>query len=69
MAGRSDQIFEAHSGFNSLEATYHNGTLNVSVDNPWAGSTETGFGATCYVDLSKDDMIKFGKWLLAMAER
>lgn len=69
MPDTADQIFEARSGFNTLEATFHNDVLNVSVENPWAGDSERGFGAICYVDLSKEDMVKFGEWLLAMAKR
>lgn len=36
--------------------------LTVSVDNPWAGSTETGFGYTCTISVSREQaaqMVRF----------
>ena len=49
---------------NEIEATYHGGVVNVSVSNPWAGDTETGFGYTTYVDLDRDTARLFAQWLL-----
>jgi hypothetical protein len=49
----------------TLEAWARNGTLYLSIENPWAGDTESGFGATTAVSLSKDDAVKFANWILS----
>lgn len=28
--------------------------LQITIEEPWAGSTETGFGYTCHMDLTKE---------------
>ena len=37
---------------------YPNGGLEIEIDEPWAGSTKTGFGATTSVTLTPDDVKK-----------
>lgn len=39
------------------------GTLNIEIDEPWAGSTETGFGATTSIDLNKEHVARLVAWL------
>lgn len=53
---------------NSLEATMHNGVINITVENPWAGDTESGFGATCYVDMTAEKAREFAQWLLGVTQ-
>lgn len=39
------------------------GGLDIEIDEPWAGSTETGFGATTSITLTAADLQKFIAWL------
>jgi hypothetical protein len=39
------------------------GLLNIEIDEPWAGSTETGFGATASVSLNKEQVARLITWL------
>lgn len=50
----------------SMEITCRNDTVNISVENPWAGSTETGFGATCYIHMTVDKAHEVGRFLLSL---
>lgn len=42
-------------------------SINISANNEWCGSTETGFGATVCVDVQRNDVERLyeilGKWL------
>lgn len=58
-------INDTSNGFNEIECTFHNGVVSIAVDNPWAGSTDTGFGYTCYVSLSVEKAHELGRWLLS----
>lgn len=60
-----DDIFAQHDGTDEIECTFHNDVVSISVNNPWAGSTETGFGATCYVSLTVEQAHELGRWLLS----
>jgi len=65
----AEPTFECNDGSlaeNSLECTVHNGTISIRIENPWAGSTETGFGATCYVGLSTEKARELAAWLSAV---
>lgn len=59
-----------HESFvqNSLELRAWRGVISIEVDNPWAGSTETGFGYTCHVDLTTDQARQVAAFLLAKAD-
>jgi hypothetical protein len=60
---RQSDMFQAEEGSNTFEAYFMgDGQLHVAVDNPWAGSTETGFGATTYFNLSPEDATKLISW-------
>jgi hypothetical protein len=48
----------------SIEAWVDDDGWTISVDNPWAGDTERGFGATCTTRISHADARRFAKWLL-----
>ena len=39
------------------------GSLHIEIEEPWAGSTETGFGATTSVTLSPEQAIALMKFL------
>lgn len=49
---------------NSLECTWYGGKLNIAIDNPWAGDTESGFGYTCSVEMPIDKAVELAHWLL-----
>lgn len=42
---------------------YDDGSLYIEIEEPWAGSTETGFGASTSVTLSPDQAIALMKFL------
>ena len=53
----------------SAEFTFRDGHLNVTVEEPWAGDTETGFGQTSSVGLPIEAARKLHQWLGAHLER
>lgn len=50
-------FFETKVDDPGCQATAYEGseTLSISNNNDWCGSTETGFGATVVVELTRDD--------------
>jgi hypothetical protein len=48
---------------NSLDAYVSNGQLHLSIENPWAGDTETGFGYTTHIELTAAESRNFCEWL------
>ena len=59
---------ETNSPGDNLEATACNGGVTITVEEPWAGDSETGFGADCSVRMSYEDARRFGQWLIDWAE-
>jgi hypothetical protein len=49
---------------NAIEVRYFRGQFSVEVDNPWAGSTETGFGYTCSVNLTDDQARELAAFII-----
>jgi hypothetical protein len=39
------------------------GSVHIEIDEPWAGDTESGFGRTCYIELSPQQAAAFEIWL------
>jgi len=52
------QIYEDGSVDNNIEISAYRGKIHFEIDNPWAGCTETGFGATTNFDCGKEAAIK-----------
>lgn len=66
----ADAIFkinDADSGSDELEILARGDGLTVTVEEPWAGDTETGFGRACTVRISIDQARELGEWLIAQA--
>jgi hypothetical protein len=40
-----------------IEIYYRDEYVHISIDNPWSGCTETGFGETTSITLNKDRAI------------
>ena len=60
---------EPHSASCSMEAYFMgDGRLHILIDNPWAGSTETGFGATTSINLKPEDARRFIEWAARQLE-
>lgn len=38
------------------------GTIGIEIDEPMAGSTDTGFGSTTYATLTRNDVAAFLNW-------
>jgi hypothetical protein len=61
------ETFELRQGEhseNTAEFHFDDRDLNITVDNPWSGSTETGFGATCSVHVPKEKARELAEWLM-----
>ena len=73
MSDDSEQIFmeDCCSSFTGdrLEVTWHGGIANFEIENPWAGSTETGFGYTTDCSLNREQVLRLAHWLMKMAEQ
>lgn len=55
----------AKSAGDNLEAYVRNGRLYMEIENPWAGDTETGFGADCDISMSESEAREFAAWILS----
>jgi hypothetical protein len=51
-----------------LRATFFRGALRIECENPWAGSTETGFGATADCTINAEQARAFAAFLLSCAD-
>lgn len=52
---RTLSIEEEYSVGNSIQFTeMEKNVLRVEIDNPWSGDTESGFGRTAHINLSRD---------------
>lgn len=64
---QSDRHFDwaAGGGTESVEiARGENGDVTITVENPGAGDTESGFGQTCHVTIPADVALALGAWLV-----
>ncbi len=55
------------AGPDAMEAYWHEGSLHISIENPWAGDSESGFGATTDIALGPREAKWFIEWLKAWA--
>lgn len=56
--GESESFVE-----NSLELRFWRGEFSLEIDNPWAGSTETGFGYTTSMTLDREQAQQLADFL------
>lgn len=42
-------------------------SIHIEIDEPWAGDTFSGFGATCSAYLTPKEAVELGFWLLGAA--
>jgi len=63
------QINCADNGYDALEAISLRDGITISIENPWAGSTDTGFGYTCSIRISPKQAEEFGRWLCEQARK
>jgi hypothetical protein len=61
------EIGDADGGHDQLTATVRNGALTLTLEEPWAGDTETGFGRSCSMCLSPADAAELAQFLLDYA--
>lgn len=59
------KINDADNGCDELEATAHGDAITITVEEPWAGDTETGFGRHCSIRIQKEQAREFAAWLLS----
>jgi hypothetical protein len=46
-----------------MEVTHRQGHFNFTVEEPWAGCTETGFGQQCSIGLNREQAQQLLEWL------
>jgi hypothetical protein len=51
-----------------IEAHARGGKVYITMDNPWAGDSETGFGATTSIGLPIADAVRFARWILEISQ-
>jgi hypothetical protein len=59
-----DELTSSSTGDN-MEVTARDGHFNFTVEEPWAGCTESGFGQQCSVGLSAEQARQLRDWLTA----
>ena len=60
------KLTEESSVGDSLSLEYHEGQgLYLTVENPWSGDTETGFGNDASIKLTKEQALQLAGALLA----
>jgi hypothetical protein len=53
----------------SIEVYRYGDTVTIEIDEPWAGSTETGFGQTCSIGLSLEEAKKLAEFILNVCSK
>lgn len=57
-------LLEVDDVGDEISITKHDdGGLSIEINEPWAGDTETGFGATTSITLSPDEARRMIAWL------
>jgi hypothetical protein len=56
---------EGRGGDNLTVSYSDGGEIHVGIEEPWAGDTETGFGAVCGLTLSRGEAKALAEWILA----
>jgi hypothetical protein len=70
MTGRERlQIDDADLGCDELEIVADDKGFRITVEEPWAGDTETGFGQSCSIRLTTDNALKLAKWIAVQVEK
>jgi hypothetical protein len=60
--------YESNAFCDNIEAFASGNQLHIQVEEPWAGSTETGFGYRCNIDLPKDKAIELANFILRVSK-
>lgn len=63
---KDDKRIVIETGFigDELIVAISDDQLRISIAEPWAGDTETGFGQSAGTYLSPDEAIELGHWLI-----
>jgi hypothetical protein len=62
---KRDWMFTTEDGVHgSLEAVEHGDGITITIDRPWDGDSERGFGTTTSFRLSVSESQKLGTWLV-----
>ena len=62
MSGDILRLAENYS--DHMEIMFRDDKFYIDVENEWAGDTETGFGQTSHVTLSREDAETLRDWLI-----
>lgn len=64
MSEREGIIFGAADlGFTEFQAVADSNGITITIEEPFAGDTETGFGRSCSIRLSLECAITLSEWL------
>lgn len=68
---RNELEIAEKSGYNNIKATVYDddGEVYLTIDNPWAGDTETGFGRDASVSLDKEQAAELAVFLANFVKR
>lgn len=55
--------YELGGAGRTLDIEVYGKELNLTIDAPWAGSTEGGFGETLSATLTKEQALELAKWI------
>lgn len=62
MAKEGELHFQVGS-FNTLDVSRYKDEMNIAIDEPWAGDTESGFGRNSSLTLSKAQALELAQWI------
>lgn len=58
---------ESADGIGDSFTVAHGGGFEFTLDEPWAGDSETGFGRKCTMSLPEDQAVSLARWILKRA--
>lgn len=61
---KGQEFITKDRGENSLSILTGRDRVTFSIENPWAGDTETGFGYNCDITIYDDEAIRLRDWLI-----
>lgn len=59
----------ADSGSDEIQCTFYGGTICLTVEEPWAGDTESGLGRACSINLTAETAALLAEWLADKARK
>lgn len=64
MKKEASMHFELGGADRTLDIEIYGNELGITIDAPWAGSTEGGFGETLSAELTAEQAVQVARWIL-----